>query len=369
MQPLPRRIKSEYKTMTAESPTSRSQQIWVALHDERARVGSPEESGDLQQPRHQPSKPAPGATFNPFGWFRGIWVPEPVLRYAGLSPGAKLCYGRLLRFAGKRGYCWPSTETLASELGVSLSQAKRYLAELKGDRFITVEHRRGLLTNIYRFLWHRSFESAPARQDHTEASFRAGVEYDPPQGSDVAHKDSLGSGSCGSVDSNEKRSKLINDPSGSSKVKHLESPLTSETEVARLLKETGQRFPESLLAQRAPDWAIVLRVARALQGTPVSEFARFLDGKFEAGYSPCHALGPHKWPWFETVAKEFADVYSGRLERRQQVIARSLQPCRKCNGTSFFFIGEWPICEGCCGPSKDPRRFPRFQIGPRFRRR
>jgi hypothetical protein len=61
--------------------------------------------------------PNVGDAFNPYGMFNGIWVPESLLKCPDLSASAKLLYGRLARFAGENGRCFPSVETLATELG------------------------------------------------------------------------------------------------------------------------------------------------------------------------------------------------------------------------------------------------------------
>ena len=41
-----------------------------------------------------------GQAFNPYKFFTGIFIPEQICRYKGLSTGAKLIYGRLCRYAG-----------------------------------------------------------------------------------------------------------------------------------------------------------------------------------------------------------------------------------------------------------------------------
>jgi hypothetical protein len=41
--------------------------------------------------------PQPGQPFNPYNVFHGI-IPEALVRYPDLSPGAKIAYGRLVRY-------------------------------------------------------------------------------------------------------------------------------------------------------------------------------------------------------------------------------------------------------------------------------
>lgn len=59
------------------------------------------------EPRKNPKLPNIGDPFNPYGMFSGIWIPESLLKYSALSPSAKLLYGRLARFAGENGRCFP----------------------------------------------------------------------------------------------------------------------------------------------------------------------------------------------------------------------------------------------------------------------
>ena len=73
-----------------------------------------------------------GERFNPHKRFRGIFVPEPICKYRGLSSGAKVVYGRLCRFAGKGGKVYPATTRLADEVGISERQAREYIQELEG---------------------------------------------------------------------------------------------------------------------------------------------------------------------------------------------------------------------------------------------
>lgn len=105
----------------------------------------------------------PGEPFNPHGLFHGLFVPEALARYRGLSPGAKLAYGRLVRYGGQKGDCYPAVPTLASEIGVSVRQTQNYLAELERNKLIRRLTRlsvSGQQSNAYQFLWHHLLEAA-----------------------------------------------------------------------------------------------------------------------------------------------------------------------------------------------------------------
>lgn len=100
-----------------------------------------------------------GQPFNPYKLFTGIFIPEALVRYRGLSPGGKLVYGRFARYAGEDGGCWPAIPTLAAEIGIGTTQTRIYVHELKKKRFIAIEERPGT-SGIYKFLWHEAFAGA-----------------------------------------------------------------------------------------------------------------------------------------------------------------------------------------------------------------
>jgi hypothetical protein len=112
----------------------------------------------------------PGEVFNPYRRFTGVFIAEALVRLppSKLSAGAKLCYGRLARYAGEDGACYPAVKTIAKELGVGKRQAQRYLKELKECKFIEVVARlktpREWDTNDYRFLWHPIFDEMPLKR-------------------------------------------------------------------------------------------------------------------------------------------------------------------------------------------------------------
>jgi len=106
-----------------------------------------------------------GQPFNPFRTFTGIFIPEGMVRSPLISAGAKLAYGRLLRYAGQNGECYPAVETLAAEIGVGDRQVQRYLAELEREhlvRRITRYRGRAQTSNGFEFLWHEMFQDQPA---------------------------------------------------------------------------------------------------------------------------------------------------------------------------------------------------------------
>jgi hypothetical protein len=115
----------------------------------------------------------PGEPFNPYQLFHGLFVPEALARYTGLSPGAKLAYGRLARYAGQNGECYPAVPTLAREIGVGGRQARSYIAELESDGFIRrlARFKEGAQTsNEFQFLWHTIFDDAQSQEGRNDPS-------------------------------------------------------------------------------------------------------------------------------------------------------------------------------------------------------
>jgi hypothetical protein len=80
--------------------------------------------------------------------------------------GAKIVYGRLCRYAGEDGWAYPSIESLATEVGIRETQARKYLRELMQKRFVGCEPRTDetgrQTSNRYFFLWHEAFDGAIA---------------------------------------------------------------------------------------------------------------------------------------------------------------------------------------------------------------
>jgi len=102
-----------------------------------------------------------GQPFKPFRMFHGVFIPEGLVRAKGISPGAKLAYGRLVRYAGENGKCYPSVDSLAAEIGVGERQAQKYLANLERAKLIRRVSRfmgASQTSNAFEFLWHTMFE-------------------------------------------------------------------------------------------------------------------------------------------------------------------------------------------------------------------
>lgn len=116
----------------------------------------------ILQDSRQLIRPEVGQTFNPYKRFTGIFVPDGLLAFKSISPGAKLAYGRLARYAGQDGNCFVSVPRLARELGLGTRQVQKYLAELETERLLRRRRQfsgKRQMSNSIDFLWHRMFEA------------------------------------------------------------------------------------------------------------------------------------------------------------------------------------------------------------------
>ena len=76
-------------------------------------------------------------------------VPNHVLESDKISPGAKLTYAMLLKYAWQNDYCFPGQDRLAKDMGGGVRSIVRYVQELEAVGFVRIV-RRGLgKPNIY----------------------------------------------------------------------------------------------------------------------------------------------------------------------------------------------------------------------------
>ncbi len=124
-----------------------------------------------------------GEEFRPYKKFIGSMIPNSLMRYKEVSDGAKLCYGRLCQYNGKKGDAFPSYESLGRELGVTRRTAINRVNELEEKGFVKVYSNNGS-TNCYKFLWHEIFEEEINGKDNltSEDTFTSGVKQISPGG-------------------------------------------------------------------------------------------------------------------------------------------------------------------------------------------
>src|SRR5579884_2260536 len=90
----------------------------------------------------------------PYRLFKGCVQPDWLFERKEITLGAKCCYARLTRFAGKNDECWAGQDQIAAKLGTSVRQVQRYIAELERHGLIFIEYRGMGRTSIYRFPKH-----------------------------------------------------------------------------------------------------------------------------------------------------------------------------------------------------------------------
>src|SRR5437870_5134240 len=76
-------------------------------------------------------------------------VPNHVLTSSKLSPGAKLTYAMLLKYAWQNDYCFPGQERLAKDMGVTDRSVRTYLQELAAKQFVAIKQRGLGKPNLY----------------------------------------------------------------------------------------------------------------------------------------------------------------------------------------------------------------------------
>jgi GntR family transcriptional regulator len=104
--------------------------------------------------------PEIGEVFNPYGMFNGVWIPDALARCSEITGSAKLLFGRLARYAGQDGRCFPALRTLAFEIGKSYRHVQKLVDELCEKKFLRKDARYrdngSQTTNAYFFLFHCS---------------------------------------------------------------------------------------------------------------------------------------------------------------------------------------------------------------------
>src|ERR1700686_4328232 len=76
-------------------------------------------------------------------------VPNHVLVSDRLSPGAKLAYTMLLKYAWQNDCCFPGQERLAKDMGSGIRSVVRYMQELEGAAFVKIVRRGQGKPNLY----------------------------------------------------------------------------------------------------------------------------------------------------------------------------------------------------------------------------
>jgi len=254
-----------------------------------------------------------GQPFNPFGMFTGIFIPEALARFNDLSPGAKLAYGRLARYAGQNGNCFPAVATLAAEIGVGARQAQKYLTELERHRLVKRITRflgKGQTSNSFQFLWHRIFvegvnDSSPGGVNDSSGE---GVNDRSPKEShykESQFEEVTGGGDLDCpVTNRKKRDSQLG----------VDSPSSQCRQYPRLREALADYMSTEPDDERVyPKDRHVVDVMDAADGAKEEEVLRCLAFlRDERGLLPGTRNGPRHFSWFPTVV---CDYFQQRRER------------------------------------------------------
>ena len=76
-------------------------------------------------------------------------VPNHVLVSDKVSPGAKLAYAMLLKYAWQDDFCYPGQERLAKDMGVTDRSVRTHLKSLEANGLLAIQRRGQGKTNVY----------------------------------------------------------------------------------------------------------------------------------------------------------------------------------------------------------------------------
>jgi hypothetical protein len=127
----------------------------------------------------------PAPAFNPYG-LHSIHIPLGLVRYRRVSWGAKLLYGRLALFLGRKpdGYCNPDLGTMAFAMGASVDTIERWLTELVTHGFIKRQRRQRQKAECI-FLSHPCFFDSAVLPNQGGSDSAGPPNQDAPESADL----------------------------------------------------------------------------------------------------------------------------------------------------------------------------------------
>jgi len=280
-----------------------------------------------------------GEPFNPTHLFSGVFVPDVLLRYRGLSPTEKFIWARLARYGGDNGFAFPSVPTLAGELGLSDRQVQRGLAALERERFIRRDLRKtekgDYTSTVYVFLLHPIFLEALATlaSESRGLAARNGVVTDMSPGGERIVTTKIKRRLEEKTSSSPPSASTPSSPTPSQDANRLDDdkPTSEKAELIELIQEsTGL----------APDRRLVRDITEQLELRCIS-LREYLDDtrpRLERLKHPPHA------GFFLHLAKRWGD--SRPAEKAVQPASRGCSRCTECSGSRRTLSG---YCTGAMG--------------------
>jgi Helix-turn-helix domain len=252
----------------------------------------------------------PGEAFNPYRMFTGLFIPEGLARSSSISAGAKIAWGRLARYAGEDGLCFPTVNTLGREIGVGERQAQKYLAELEKACLIRRVERfanRAQTSNGFEFLWHEMFQKGVNDRSGE------GVNDDSPGGvNDRSPKESQ-------IEEShlEEKKRLRLSGHESQKTRFATGAFAAACNQYPQLREALADYMQGQGEERVyPRDRHVVDVMDAAEGATEQEVIDCLQYlRQERGLMPGTLSGPRHFSWFPTVVGD----YFRRKRERQAV--------------------------------------------------
>ena len=253
-----------------------------------------------------------GQAFNPFGLFTGIFIPDALVRSITISAGAKLTYGRLARYAGQDGNCYPAVPILAAEIGMSTRQTQNYLAELERHKLIRRVCRfagRAQTSNAFQFLWHVLLEEG------VKKAAPEGVQDSAPEGvQDLAPKESQ-------IEESHREETDDLDYPATNRKKHDSRPdLASPPARCKQYPHLRDMLAQYMMSgpddeKRYPNHRQVVDIMDAAAGATEDAVLKCLSYLYnERKLRPGTRNGPRHFSWFVTVV---GDYFRQRLAREE----------------------------------------------------
>jgi Helix-turn-helix domain len=270
-------------------------------------------AGTVDQKGHK--RLAVGAVFNPYRLFTGLFIPDAVARCTDLSAGAKLAYGRLVRYAGSNGRCHPSKRVLGREIGVGERQAQKYIAELQQFGLIRRSARfqwKQQTSNNIQFLWHPVFQESNSTEPLTggENDNSSPRENDPTGGrvNDRSPKEGHEEESHCEEKKNDIDCLLTNRKKRDSQSDRVVSLPPSKCKRYPTLKKLLGRYMAEPggPTQEYPTDEKVLEIMDASGWESEAEVCKCIAHLYnKRGLKPGTKNGPRSWNWFPTVVQEY----------------------------------------------------------------
>ena len=108
-----------------------------------------------------------GQQYVPYNLFNSVFIPDGLMRHQGITLSAKVVFAVLNKYAGQRGFAWPSTTEIAEDCAINKRSVLRAIAELETHKLIKrvgVHHKR----IMWAFLWHPCLECSVKKSHRFE---------------------------------------------------------------------------------------------------------------------------------------------------------------------------------------------------------